>query len=99
MQSNFDSSLRIGMTSAVINRFGKLLVVNEILNELASWSEISFLSSFKYLVGILYGPVALLISSDERISLTSSLSDGKRKNGIWVFVCEVISVVLCNYFL
>ena len=34
-------------------------VVNERLNKLASWSEISFLSCFNNLLEILYGPVAL----------------------------------------
>ena len=62
------------MTLAVFNRVGKLPVVDERLNKSASWSEISFLGSFSTLVGILYEPVALLISSDERISLISSLS-------------------------
>ena len=67
------------MTLAVFNRVGKLPVVNEGLNKSASWSEISFLSSFNTLVGTLYGSVALLISSDEIVSLISSLSFGKRK--------------------
>ena len=34
------------MTLAVFNRVEKLPVVKERLNKLASWSEISFLSSF-----------------------------------------------------
>ena len=34
-------------------------IVNERLNKFASWSEISFLSCFNNLFGILYGPVAL----------------------------------------
>ena len=68
------------MTLAVLNRVGKLSVVNERLNKSASWSEMLFLSNFNTLVGILYGPAALLISSDERISLISSLSVGERKN-------------------
>ena len=61
------------------NRVGKVSVVNERLNKSASWSEISFLSSCNALVGILYGPVALLICSDEITSLISSLSVGERK--------------------
>ena len=67
------------MTFAVFNRVGKLPVINERLNKSASWSEISFLSSFNTLVGILYGTVALLISSNERIGLISSLPVGERK--------------------
>ena len=68
-----------GMTLAVFNRVGKLPVVNERVDKSASWSEMLFLSNFNTLVGILYGPVALLISNYERISLISSLSVGERK--------------------
>ena len=50
------------MTLAVFNRVRKLPIVNERLNKSASWSEMLFLSNFNTLVGILYGPVALLIS-------------------------------------
>ena len=67
------------MTLAVFNRVGKLPVVNKRLSKSASWSEISFLNNFNTLAGILYGPVALLISYDERISLISSFSVGERK--------------------
>ena len=68
------------MILAVFNRGGKLSIVNEKLNKSASWSNISFLWSFIVLVGTLYGPAALLISSVERISLISTLSVGERKN-------------------
>ena len=79
MWSNFDSFLWLRLTLAVFNRVGKLPFVNKRLNKSASWSEISFLSNFNTLVGILYGPVALLISCDERISLIVSFSVGERK--------------------
>ena len=59
------------MTLAAFTRVGKLPVVNERLNKLAIWSEISFSSSFNTLVGILYRPVALLISRNGRSSLTN----------------------------
>ena len=68
------------MTLANFDRVGKLTVITERLNKSASWSDISFLSSFNTLIGILYRPVALLISSDERISLIPSLSVGETKN-------------------
>ena len=55
-------------------------VVKEKLNKSASCSEILFLSIFKTLLGILYGPVDLLISREERINLISSLLVGERKN-------------------
>ena len=41
MWTNFDSFLWIGMTLAVFKRVVKLPVVNERLNKLSSWSEIS----------------------------------------------------------
>ena len=71
--------LWLGMTSVVFNTVGKPPVVNERLNKSASCSEISFFSGFNTLVGILYGPAALMISSDERVSVISSLSVGERK--------------------
>ena len=67
------------MTLAVFQRVGKLPVVNERLNKLESRSEISFLSSFNSLVGILYGPVALLISRDENINIIFPLLVDERK--------------------
>ena len=54
-------------------------VIKERLNKSASCSEIPFLSIFKTLLGILYGPVDLLISREERINLISSLLVGERK--------------------
>ena len=45
------------MILAVFIRVGKLPTVNETLNKSASWSDISFLSSFITLVGILYGVI------------------------------------------
>ena len=58
-------------------------VVKERLNKSASCSEMSFLSIFKTLLGILYGPVDLLISREERINFISSLliSEGKNESG------------------
>ena len=61
------------LTLAVFKRVGKVPVVKERLNKSASCSEISFLSIFKTLHRILYGPVNLLISREERINLISSL--------------------------
>ena len=75
------------MTLAVFNRVGKLPVVKERLNKSASWSEISFSSSFNTLVRTPYGPDALLVSSDKRISLISFLSvDEKKKEFGSLFV-------------
>ena len=67
--SNFESFLWIEMILTVSKRIGKLPLINKRLNKLASCSEISFLNSFYTLVGILYGPVALLISRKDRSKL------------------------------
>ena len=69
------------------NIVGKLPVVNERLNKSASWSEITFQSKFNTLVGLPYGPVVLLISSNERISLIFpfSVGEGKKEFGFLVF--------------
>ena len=78
MKFDLESFLWIGITLAVFRRFGKVPVVKEKLNKSASCSEISFFSIFKTLLGILYGPVDLLISREERINLISSLLVGGR---------------------
>ena len=80
MKFDLESFLWIGITLAVFKRVGKVSVVKERLNKSASCSEISFLRIFKTLLGILYGPVDLLISREERINLISSLLVGERKN-------------------
>ena len=63
---------------------GKVPVINERFNKLPCWSEISFLSSFNTLVGILHGPVVLLIYRDDRISFCFflwSVSERKKELG------------------
>ena len=80
MKFDLVSFLWIGVTLAVFKGVGKVPVVKERLSKSASCSEMSFLSIFKTLLGILYGPVNLLISREERINLISSLLVGERKN-------------------
>ena len=80
MKFDLESFLWIGLTLAVFKRVGKVPVVKERLNKSASCSEISFLSIFNTLLEILYDPVDLLISREERINLVSSFLVGERKN-------------------
>ena len=80
MKSNLKSILWMGITSAIFKRVGKVPVIKERLSKSASCSKVSFLSTFKILLGILYGPLDLLISREERIILISSLLVGERKN-------------------
>ena len=70
----------MGITSAIFKRVGKVPVIKERLSKSASCSKASFLSTFKILLWILYGPLDLLISREERIILISSLLVGERKN-------------------
>ena len=55
-------------------------VVKERLNKSAIYSKMPSLTIFKTLLGILYGPVDLLMSREERINLISSLLVDERKN-------------------
>ena len=80
MKFDLEFFLWTGITLAVFKRVGKVPVVKERLNKSASSSEISFFSIFKTLLGILYGPVDLLISREDRINLISSLLVSERKN-------------------
>ena len=57
-----------------------LELIKKRLTKSTSCSEILFLSIFKTLLGILYGPVDLLISREEKINLISSLLVGERRN-------------------
>ena len=52
-------------------------VVKGKLNKSASCSEMSFLTIFKTLLGILYGPIDLEISREEIIISISSLLERK----------------------
>ena len=64
-------------------RVGKVPVVKETLKESASCSEKSFLSIFKTLLEIRYGPEDLLISREKWINVISSLlvGEGKKMSG------------------
>ena len=67
-------------------RVGKVPVVKEMLYKSASCSEMSFLRIFKTLLGILYGPVDLLISREDRINLISFLLVAERKSkSVYIF--------------
>ena len=69
MKFDLQSVLWIGITLAVFKRVGKVPVVKQRLNKSASYSEMSFLSTFETLLGILCGSVDLLVSRQERIIL------------------------------
>ena len=82
----------MGITSAVFKRVGKVPPVKEKLSKSASCSKVSFLGTFKTLLGILSGPLDLLISREERIILISSVSWCKEKQ-VRFFIYEAISIL------
>ena len=58
---------------------GKTPVENEILHISANWVEISFLSSFSILVGMLFGPTDLFEFREDITFCISQLLDGLEK--------------------
>ena len=71
-----ESFLCTGITLAVFSIEGKTPEEKEILNISDSWLEMSFLSNFNILVGILLGPTDLLESNEDMIFSISVLSVG-----------------------
>ena len=60
-----------------------MIVANEILNISANWVEISFLSSFNILVGMLFGPTDLFEFREGIIFCILYLLVGLRKKELW----------------
>ena len=77
-----ESFLCIGITLAVFSIEGKTPEEKEILNISDSWLEMSFLSNFNILIGILLGPTDLLESNKDTIFSISVLLVGliKKEN-------------------
>ena len=62
--------------------------MNVILKISASWQEISFLSNFNILVGMLLGPTDLVESSEDMIRAASCLSVGLKKKIFELYFSE-----------
>ena len=75
-KSSLESFLWTGTTLASLRANGKTPDVNDILKISTSLQEISFLSNFNILVGILLGPTDLVESSEDMMRAISSLSVG-----------------------
>ena len=71
-----------GITLAVFSIEGKTTEEKEILNISDSWLEMSFLSNFNILVGILLGPTDLLEPNEDLTFSISVLSVGLKKKEI-----------------
>ena len=61
-----------------------------------SWQEISFLSNFSILVGMLLGPTDLAESSEDIMRAISSLSVGLKKNNFELYFLESLKSVCEN---
>ena len=70
-----------GITLAVFSIEGKTTEEKEILNISDSWLEMSFLSNFNILVGILLGPTDLLEPNEDLTFSISVLSVGLKIKG------------------
>ena len=77
-----ESFLCTGITLVIFSIEGKTPEEKEILNISDSWLEMSFLSNFNILVGILLGPTDLLESNEDMTFSISVLSVGLTKKEI-----------------
>ena len=91
-----ESFLCTGITLAVFSIEGKTPEEKEILNISDSWLEMSFLSNFNILVGILLGPTDLLESNEDMIFSISDLSVGLIKKEILDLFLRKFEKCLCE---
>ena len=86
----------MGITLAVFSIEGKIPEEKEILNISDSWLEMSFLSNFNILVGILLGPTDLLESNEDMTFSISVLSVGLTKKEILDLFLRKSEKCLCE---
>ena len=79
LQSSLSPSLWIGKTFAILRIFGNTPLLKDIFIISFKGFKNSFLNSFKILVGILFGPLALFVFSELVSSSMSSGIVGERK--------------------
>ena len=91
-----ESILCTGITLAVFSIEGKTPEEKEILNISDSWLEMSFLSNFNILIGILLGPTDLLESNEDMIFSISDLSVGLIKKEILDLFLRKLEKCLCE---
>ena len=86
----------MGMTLAVFSIEEKMPEEKETLNISDSWLEMSFLSNFNILVGILLGPTDLLESNEDMTFSISVLSVGLTKKEILDLFLRKSEKCLCE---
>ena len=91
-----ESFLCTVITTAGFSIEGKTPKEKEILNISDGWLEMSFLSHFNTLVGILLGPTALLESNEDMRFSISVLSKGITKNEIFDLFLRKSERSLCE---
>ena len=83
-------------TLAAFNIEEKTLEEKEILDISDSWLEMSFLSNFNTLIGILLGPTNLLESNEDMIFSISDLSVGLIKKETLDLFSRKLEKCLCE---
>ena len=96
MKCSLESFLCTLITLTVFSIEGKTLEENKILNISDIWLEMSFLSNFNTLVGILLGPTDLLESNEHMAFSISVLSVGFTKNEILDLLLRKSKKCLCE---
>ena len=86
----------MGITLAIFSIEGKTPEEKEILNISDSWLEMSFLSNFNILVGILLGPTDLLESNEDITFPISVSSVGYTKKEILDLYLKKSEECLCE---
>ena len=85
-----------GENLATLGIVGKTYVEKEILNISANLVEISFLSSFNILVGMLFGSTDLFEFREDIIFCTSYSLVGLRKKEFWFLSYRKLEKYLCE---
>ena len=95
-KSSLESFLYTGIALPVLSIEGKTPEENEIWNSSDSWLEMSFLSNFNILIGILLGSTDLLESNEDMIFFISILSVGLMKKKVLDLFLRKSEKCLCE---
>ena len=98
-KSCLESFLWTGTTLVILRADGEAPDVNDILKTSASWQEISFLSNFNVLLGVMLGPTDLVESSEDMKRATSCLSVGLKKKEFWALFFRKSEKCLWEYLI
>ena len=98
-KSSLESFLWTATTLAILRADRKTPEVNDILKISTSWQEISFLSNFSILAGMLLGPTNLVESSEGIMRAISSLLVALKKKEFWALFFRKSEKCLWEYLI